>query len=128
MRRLISAFVAPLFVLTACSSEPKTYEDCVFKYIPSAKTKAAALYLRKACETKFKKKIAQATKNDINAISFNDPVKVKRSRATKEIQLIYVEGIGNLEFPSDMSDAAITEAIHRNFPEFKAESKSAKKD
>ncbi len=105
MRHLIFAVVIPLFILTACSSEPKTYEDCVFRYVPDAKTKAAAMYLRKACETKFKKKTVQATGSKSG------------SRTAKETQIIHVEGIGDIEFPSDMGDAAVVEAIHRNFPE-----------
>jgi hypothetical protein len=41
-------------------SEPNSYEDCVLKLMPTAKTRESAVFIRRACFNKFKESPKQA--------------------------------------------------------------------
>ncbi|MFW2079298.1 hypothetical protein ACG94X_16670 [Acinetobacter sp. ULE_I010] len=40
-------------MLTACSPEPKTFDDCILKYMPSTQERLAVTAIYDACENKF---------------------------------------------------------------------------
>lgn len=40
-------------LLTACSPQPKTFDDCILKYMPGTQERAAVTAIYDACLSKF---------------------------------------------------------------------------
>jgi len=45
-----------LIVFTACSPQPKTFDDCILKYMPGTQERAAGNAIYTACLNKFPEK------------------------------------------------------------------------
>lgn len=52
MKKLIY-FTATYLFLIACSPQPKTFDDCILKYMPGTQERAAVTAIYDACLSKF---------------------------------------------------------------------------
>jgi hypothetical protein len=57
MKRL---YFIPILLIAGCSSEPKTFEDCLLKYTESGMNTTAVYQVRNACRAKFPSSAAPA--------------------------------------------------------------------
>lgn len=52
MKNIILGLLA-ITIFTACSPQPKTFDDCILKYMPSTQERAAVTAIYDACLSKF---------------------------------------------------------------------------
>lgn len=57
MKKVILS-IFTILCLTACSSEPKNFDDCILKYMSGTQDRAAANAIYDACLNKFSKKVS----------------------------------------------------------------------
>ncbi len=50
---LFSIAFASAVIIVCLVAGPRTYEDCVLKYVSTASNKASAIIVRNSCESKF---------------------------------------------------------------------------
>ncbi len=74
--RLHVHIAASLFILTACSSEPDNYDDCILKYMQGTGGTHAATLIRGICEKKFPRDPLkkQASRSEGDAPWLGDPI------------------------------------------------------